>query len=65
MLIESTVNLPVSLAMFQDVFHPPNSVEILRTALRVLHLVAGITWIGLLFLQSRKRSISKRARCGD
>src|SRR6266508_6149197 len=49
MLIESTVNLPVSLAMFQDVFHPPNSVEILRTSLRVLHLVAGITWIGLLY----------------
>jgi uncharacterized membrane protein len=49
MLIESTVHLPVSLAMFQDVFHPPNSVEILRTALRVLHLVGGITWIGLLY----------------
>src|SRR6266508_4389261 len=49
MLIESTVNLPVSLAMFQDVFHPPNSVDILRTSLRVLHLVAGITWIGLLY----------------
>src|SRR6266545_575034 len=49
MLIESTVNLPISLAMFQDVFHPPNSVEILRTSLRVLHLVAGITWIGLLY----------------
>src|SRR6266511_976265 len=49
MLIESTVNLPVSLAMFQDVFHPPNSVDILRTSLRVLHLVAGITWIGMLY----------------
>jgi uncharacterized membrane protein len=49
MFIESTAHLPVSLAMFQDWFHPPNSVEILRTALRVLHLVGGITWIGLLY----------------
>jgi uncharacterized membrane protein len=49
MLIESTVHLPVSLAMFQDWFHPPTSVEILRTSLRVLHLVGGITWIGLLY----------------
>ena len=50
MLIESTVSLPISLAMFQDVFHAPNdATEILRTALRWLHLVAGITWIGLLY----------------
>lgn len=50
MLIESTVHLPVSLAMFQDVFHVPNDVtEVLRTALRWLHLVGGITWIGLLY----------------
>src|SRR6267378_2047786 len=49
MLIESTVHLPVSLAMFQHLFHPPNSVEILRIILRWLHLVGGITWIGLLY----------------
>lgn len=49
MLIESTVHLPVSLAMFQDVFHPPSSIEAVRIGLRVLHLVAGITWIGLLY----------------
>src|SRR5882762_3780236 len=49
MLIESTVHLPISMAMFQDWFHPPTSVEILRTSLRVLHLVGGITWIGLLY----------------
>jgi uncharacterized membrane protein len=49
MLIESTVHLPVSLAMFQDVFNTPGSTEILRTILRWLHLVAGITWIGLLY----------------
>jgi uncharacterized membrane protein len=49
MLIESTVNLPISLAMFQDSFHAPNAVEFLRITLRVLHLVGGITWIGLLY----------------
>jgi uncharacterized membrane protein len=49
MLIESTVHLPISLAVFQDVFHPPNSTELLRAALRWLHLVGGITWIGLLY----------------
>jgi uncharacterized membrane protein len=49
MLIESTAHLPVSLAIFQDVFHAPHSTEILRTAVRWLHLVGGITWIGLLY----------------
>ena len=49
MLIESTVNLPISLAMFQDIFHAPNSVAFLRIFLRWAHFVAGITWIGLLY----------------
>ncbi len=49
MFIESTVHLPVSLAMFQDVFHPPNMTDILRIGLRWAHFVAGITWIGLLY----------------
>ena len=49
MLIESTAHLPVSLAMFQDVFHLPNSTETLRIAVRVLHILGGITWIGLLY----------------
>src|SRR6476659_3141643 len=49
MLIESTVHLPVSLAMFQDLFHPPDSVALTRIILRWLHFVAGITWIGLLY----------------
>jgi len=35
--------------MFQDVFHPPNGVETLRIAMRVLHILGGITWIGLLY----------------
>lgn len=49
MFIESTAHLPVSLAMFQDWFHAPTTVELMRTLLRVLHLVGGITWIGLLY----------------
>ncbi len=49
MLIESTVHLPISMAMFQDLFHPPNSDAFLRIALRWAHFVAGITWIGLLY----------------
>ena len=49
MFIESTVHLPVSLAMFQEVFNSPDGAEIARTILRWLHLVGGITWIGLLY----------------
>jgi len=49
MLIESTVHLPISLAIFQDIFHAPNSEAFLRIFLRWAHFVAGITWIGLLY----------------
>ena len=42
-------HLPVSLAMFQNSFQAPSTVEILRIAFRVLQLVGGITWIGLLY----------------
>ena len=49
MLIESTVYLPISLAMFQDIFHAPKSEAFLRIFLRWAHFVAGITWIGLLY----------------
>ncbi|HKY26665.1 MAG TPA: urate hydroxylase PuuD [Pyrinomonadaceae bacterium] len=50
MLIESTVNLPISLAIFQDLFHAPSSAEVfLRILFRWLHFVGGITWIGLLY----------------
>src|SRR5213075_3105954 len=49
MLIESTVHLPVILAIFQDLFHPPNSDALIRILLRWFHFVAGITWIGLLY----------------
>ena len=49
MLIESTAHLPISLALFQEAFNSPDATEIVRTILRWLHLVGGITWIGLLY----------------
>jgi uncharacterized membrane protein len=49
MFMESTVHLPVSLAVFQDVFHAPTVTDIMRIGLRWFHFVAGITWIGLLY----------------
>src|SRR5213596_1613057 len=49
MLIESTVHLPISLAIFQDLFHAPTTTDIIRIGLRWAHFVAGITWIGLLY----------------
>lgn len=49
MLIESTAHLPISLAMFQDVFHSPNGDELWRIVLRWFHFLAGVTWIGLLY----------------
>ena len=50
MLIESTAHLPISLAMFQDVFNTPSDgATYARIFLRWSHFVAGITWIGLLY----------------
>src|SRR5690242_19418534 len=49
MLIESTAHLPISLAMFQDVFHSPDRAALARIILRWFHFVAGITWIGMLY----------------
>ena len=49
MFIESTVHLPVSLAMFQETFHRPEAADLTRIAFRWFHFVAGITWIGLLY----------------
>jgi uncharacterized membrane protein len=49
MLIESTAHLPISLAMFQDVFHAPDTTALARIILRWLHFLAGITWIGMLY----------------
>ena len=49
MLIDSTLHLPGSLAMFQDIFHAPGGTELLRVLLRWAHFVGGITWIGMLY----------------
>ena len=49
MLIESTAHLPISLAMFQEVFHAPDSQAFMRIFFRWFHFVAGITWIGMLY----------------
>jgi uncharacterized membrane protein len=49
MLIESTAHLPISLALFQEVFHTPDGAALGRIILRWSHFVAGITWIGLLY----------------
>ena len=49
MFIESTVHLPISLAMFQELFHAPERADIMRIAFRWFHFAAGITWIGLLY----------------
>ncbi len=49
MLIESTLHLPASLAMFQDIFHAPGGDQLPRVLLRWAHFVAGITWIGMLY----------------
>src|SRR5207248_5170299 len=48
MLIDSTIHLAV-LGMLQGVFKAPSPDEISHIALRWLHFVAGITWIGLLY----------------
>src|SRR2546427_11727465 len=43
-------HLPVSLAMLQSVFHAPDvHTELPRIVMRWLHIVGGITWIGLLY----------------
>jgi len=42
-------NAHLSLAMLDGVFKSPNADEISHIAMRWLHFVAGITWIGLLY----------------
>src|SRR3989440_5555663 len=50
MFIESSVHLPVSLAMLQGVFHAPDvQTELPRILMRLLYIRGGITWIGLLY----------------
>jgi len=49
MLIDSTAHLGSGLAMLQGLFKIPNGSELTHIALRWLHIVAGIAWIGLLY----------------
>ena len=49
MLIESTAQLPISLAMFQELFHSPDGQALTRIIFRWFHFAAGITWIGMLY----------------
>ena len=48
-MFEPSLHLPVSLAMFQDIFHAPSGQEIVRILFRWAHFVGGITWIGMLY----------------
>src|SRR6266850_7000704 len=49
MLIESTSHIGFGLAILDSVFKAPSADEISHVAMRWLHFVAGITWIGLLY----------------
>jgi len=48
-MFEPTLHLPLSLAMFDGIFHAPSFEEFMRITLRWSHFVAGITWIGILY----------------
>jgi uncharacterized membrane protein len=48
-MFDPTLHLPVSLAMFDSIFHAPSGTELTRIILRWSHFVAGITWIGMLY----------------
>ena len=48
-MFEPTLHLPVSVAMFDGIFHSPSGNELTRIILRWTHFVAGITWIGILY----------------
>src|SRR5712671_4282696 len=49
MFIESTSHLGFGLAMLDSVFKAPSADEVSHIAMRWLHFVGGITWIGLLY----------------
>lgn len=48
-MFDPTLHLPVSLAMFQDIFHAPEPSDLIRMIMRWAHFVGGITWIGMLY----------------
>src|SRR5438067_9783140 len=49
MLIDSTVHLPVSLAMLDGLISWPKPDDLVHILVRWLHFVGGITWIGMLY----------------
>src|SRR3954470_17742355 len=48
-MFEPTLHLPLSLAMFDGIFHAPSGEELARIILRWSHFVGGITWIVILY----------------
>ncbi|MDT7807146.1 MAG: hypothetical protein QOJ70_959 [Acidobacteriota bacterium] len=48
-MFDPTLHLPLSLAMFDGIFHAPSGAELVRIILRWSHFVGGITWIGMLY----------------
>jgi uncharacterized membrane protein len=48
-MFDPTLHLPVSLAMFDGIFHSPSGTELTKIILRWSHFVGGITWIGMLY----------------
>ena len=48
-MFDPSLHLPVSLAMFDGIFHAPDARELARIILRWSHFVGGITWIGMLY----------------
>ncbi|HJQ32108.1 MAG TPA: urate hydroxylase PuuD [Pyrinomonadaceae bacterium] len=48
-MFDPTLHFPLSLAMFDGIFHAPSAQEITRIIFRWAHFVGGITWIGMLY----------------
>ncbi len=48
-MFDPSLHLPLSLGMFQDIFHAPSGQELARILFRWAHFVGGITWIGMLY----------------
>jgi uncharacterized membrane protein len=48
-MFEPTLHLPLSLAMFDGIFHAPDGTALTKIILRWSHFVGGITWIGMLY----------------
>lgn len=48
-MFDPTLHLPVSLAMFDGIFHAPDGEALARIIMRWSHFVGGITWIGMLY----------------